>query len=170
MIREFFRRRAIRRAFSRYVSPDVVQSLFSDRVQAESATLHSGEIGFVLSWVNGYSPEQVSERTGRVADLAIEYGGVVDSMVSGLVIVSFGASPPPFVHSSDQAGFVAALIQELGNEIKLVHGCSKGYYGNIGSARRMAYSFIIEDFGLALKRLCSLDFGQAEEFMPPYRE
>lgn len=53
MIREFFQRRAIRRAFSRYVSPDVVQSLLTDRVQAESATLRSGEICFVLSWVNG---------------------------------------------------------------------------------------------------------------------
>ena len=165
MIRECFQRRAVRRAFSRCISPEALDALLSGQLSDPDAlSLHNGEIGYVLAWVRGDSAEQISKRMGRTAEIAAYYGGITDCMISGLIVVCFGtlqvANPQP----QDRSGLVAQLIQEYGEDIKLVHGTSWGHYGNLGGPKRMAYSFVLSEFERALGRLCTLQFGQTEEY------
>ena len=85
-------------------------------------------------------------------------------MVSEFFVVCFATLPLEDSQSHDRPGFVAELIRQFGENIKLVHGSAKGHYGNLGGPQRMAYSFILEEFEPALARLCSLHFGQVEEY------
>jgi len=164
MIREFFQRRAIRRAFSRYLSPEAVDAIVSGQASPDALRLRSGEIGYVLAWLRGDSPEEISQRMGRTSEVAVQYGGITDCMVSGLIIVCFGMLPLADPQPHDRSGLVASLIQEFGENVKLVHGSAKGHYGNLGSSKRMAFSFVLQEFEAALARLCALQFGQAEEY------
>jgi hypothetical protein len=165
MIREFLQRRAIRRAFSRYISPEALDALLSGQLpDPDALPLRTGEIGYVLAWLRGDSAEQISERMGRTAEIAVQYGGITDCMVSGLIVVCFGALQLADSQPRDRSGLVAALIQEYGEDIKLVHGTSWGHYGNLGGSKRLAYSFVLPEFERALARLCALQFGQTEEY------
>ena len=162
MIRDFFQRRNIRRVFSRYISRDVVEAIASGQL-ASSHGLRAGEIGYVLAWVRGDNPEQISDRMGGATNLVDQYGGLVDCIVSGLIVVSFGTVPLADCEP-DRPGLVSALIQEFGKNIKLVHGSCTGHFGNLGGPKRMAYTFVLPDFEPALSRLCALPFGQMEEY------
>jgi hypothetical protein len=72
MIRAFFEKRKVRRAFEKLVDPEAVESLLRDGAQAQP--IKHGRIEFVLAFVRGESPAQVSERIARVADLAVTHG------------------------------------------------------------------------------------------------
>src|SRR5215207_5292894 len=105
MIRTYLERRRVKRVFSKLVDAETVESLLQDG--GEIPPIKQGSIEFVIAFIRGESPSQISERMARVADLAMEQGAVVYNLVSGFVIVAFGthAHPPP------KSGSRALLVQ-----------------------------------------------------------
>src|SRR6266436_5339756 len=117
MIRTFLERRRVRRAFEKLVDPKSVEALLRDGVERQP--FKHGRIEFVLAFVRGESPSQVSERMARVADLAVAQGAVVYDLVDGLVIVAFGTRPASPTESGNRASLVHALRKQLAGDIKI---------------------------------------------------
>lgn len=156
-------KRRVRRAFKKLVNPEVVESLLRDG--AQSQPLRHGHIDFVLAFVRGESPAQVSERIARVASLVVAHGATVHNLVGALAIVAFGAHPSSTPESGSRSSLVQAMREQLAGDVKIVHGATDGYYGLFGSETWMSYSFFIPKFDTMLGTLSRLEFGQIEEFI-----
>ena|ERR1017187_1844019 len=162
MIRNFMERRRVRKVFGKVVDPEMVESLLRDG--AEPQPLKHGHIEFVLAFVRGDGPAQVSERVARVAEIAITHGGTVHDIVGALVVVAFGTVPAAPPQSGSRASLVHALIEELTSDVKVVHGAADGHYGLFGSNARISFTFLVPQFDQALGSLSRLPFGAVEEF------
>ena len=162
MIRTFLEKRRVKRAFEKLVAPETVESLLRDGAQAEP--LKHGRIDYVLAFVRGESPAQVSERIARVADIAVTHGATVHDLVGALVIVAFGTHPASSPESGSRSSLVQALREQLAGDVKIVHGAADGHYGLFGSQTRMSYTFLVPEFDSILGALSRLQFGQTEEF------
>ena len=163
MIRTYLERRRVKRVFSKLVDAETVESLLQDG--GEIPPIKQGSIEFVIAFIRGESPSQISERMARVADLAMEQGAVVYNLVSGFVIVAFGthAHPPP--KSGSRALLVQALRDQFAGDAKIVHGAADGHHGLFGSERHLSYTFVVPQFDAILGALSRLQFGEIEEFM-----
>ena len=162
MIHEFLEKRRVRKAFEKLVNPETVESLLRDGAQPQQ--LKQGRIEFVLAFVRGESPAQVSERTARVADVAVTHGATVHDVIGALVIVAFGTHPSSSPESGSRSWLVHALREQLASDVKIVHGAADGHYGLFGSETRMSYSFLVPQFDQILGALSRLQFGESEEF------
>ena|SRR5260221_6707821 len=162
MIRTFLEKRRVRREFEKLVAPEKVESLLRDCIERQP--LKHGRIEFVLAFVRGETPAQVSERMARVADVAVANGAAVHNVVGALVIVAFGTHPASSPESGSRPSLVRALREELAGDVKIVHGAADGHYGLFGSKTRMSYSFLVPEFDSILGALSRLPFGQVEEF------
>ncbi len=162
MIKELIQRWQIRRTFSQFVSKEAMDDILSGKVDGdELRKLKESQLEFVFVAVQGSSAQQISERMGMVADLAIQHKGVVDSLISSLVIVVFGMFPNE--NEKNRFSLVNALQEKFGSEIKIIHGSEKGHCGNLGGKNRLSYSFIIPSFLEAIKQLSSANFGEVKE-------
>src|SRR5260221_11133441 len=94
MIRTFLEKRRVRREFEKLVAPEKVESLLRDCIERQP--LKHGRIEFVLAFVRGETPAQVSERMARVADVAVANGAAVPNVVRSLVICAFCTHPASF--------------------------------------------------------------------------
>jgi hypothetical protein len=95
-----------------------------------------------------------------VAELASQHNGITDTLVSSLVIITYGMFDFETQTKGDRFRLVEALNQTLGHHIKIVHGVENGHFGVVGNADRMSFSFIIPGFMNALGTLANLDFGK----------
>jgi hypothetical protein len=162
MIRTFLERRRVRRIFRKVVNPETVETLL--REGGVQPSIKQGRIEFVLAFVRGGTPSQISDRMARVADIAVDHGAMVYDLVGGLVIVAFGAGPHPPPKSGTRASLIQALREQLAADVKIVHGAAAGHHGLFGSESRMSYTFLVPQFDQILGALSRLEFGQAEEF------
>jgi hypothetical protein len=124
--------------------------------------LEAGEIGYALVMVRGDSPQEISRRMGRVAELGAERGAAADALTSGLVVLSFGTLPQR--GPGDRGGLIAALLLDLAADMKAVHGAGPGWFGTLGGPTRYAYGFILPHLEHALGRLAAMPFGDTEEY------
>ena len=163
MIRTFLERRRVRRAFEKFIAPERLEALLRDG--GDKQLVKQGRIDFVLAFVRGESPSQISECMARVVDLAVEHGAGVYDLVGGLVVVAFGIPfgiPPS--QSGSRGSLVQALREQLAENVKIVHGAADGYHGLFGSSRtRVSYTFVVPGFDAILGTLSRLEFGQSEE-------
>jgi len=163
MIREYLAQRKARKVLDKYVNRDALAAIPRDD-GAKRPALTAAYIECVLVFVRGDTPEEISQRIGRVAEIARSQGGMVHNMVCELVVIAFGTHP----NSSPAAGKRAALVVQLGRELpghlKIVYGAADGHYGLIGSESHMTYGFLLPHFNAMLARLSRLEFGQVEEF------
>jgi hypothetical protein len=164
MIKELFQRRQIRKYFSPFLPKEKIDKIVSGKLdQRQLHKLKQSPLEIVLVAVRGKDAQHVSDLMGVVADLAIQYNGVVQSLVSSLVIIVFGTIDFPKTSTGNRVALVKALQEQLGSDIKIVHGVESGYFGNIGSTNRLSYSFIIPNFLEALGQLSSASFGEVIE-------
>lgn len=161
MIRKILEKRRARKIFEKVVRPEIAQALLQQG--AELPPIKHGRIEFILAFVRGDSPSQISERMARVADLAVAQGAVVSDMVSGLVIAAFGMHPAAPPVSGSRSSLVHAMLQQLTGDVKILHGATDGHYGLFGSQTRLSYTFLVPQFDRALGALSRLDFGDCEE-------
>ena len=164
MIRSYLEKRRVRKVFERFVRPEVVEAILSgDGIKRQPFT--AARIEFVLVFVDGKTPEEISERVGRVTEIAMSHDGTVHDIIGALVVVAFGT----IQHSSSVAGRRAALVEqlrrELSSHLKIVRGAADGHYGLVGSGVRVSYSFVLPRFDTMLGRLSQIEFGQIEEFV-----
>jgi len=146
------------RGFNPYLDPAVVEGMFT------APMLRPDELGYALVMVRGGTPEEVSGRMGRVVELGAAYGAQAHAMTSGLVVLSFGTLPS--VAPGDRAALIAALLLELGADVKIVHGSAAGHHGRMGGPDQFAYGFILPLFNDALGRLSAMAYGDTEEYPP----
>jgi hypothetical protein len=164
MIRAYLEKRKVRKAVGRLVRPETVDALLrNDGIGRQPFT--AARIEFILVFVAGKTPEEVSERVGRVTEIVMSHDGSVHDIIGALVVVAFGTSQ----HSSPVAGKRAALVEhlnrELSSHLKIVHGAADGHYGLVGGGVRISYSFVLPRFDAMLGRLSQLEFGQIDEFV-----
>jgi len=163
MIREFFERRRLRRQLAEYIDPKRVESFIRDGFPHGSPK--PGHLEFVIAYVRGEGPDQISERMSRVAELASAHNAIVDHLVSGLVVLVFGTHPGFSSEPGARSSLVQALREQLAGDVKIVHGATDGHYGLFGSDSRMSYTFLIPQFDRVLGTLSELEFGMVKETM-----
>jgi hypothetical protein len=163
MIRSYLQKRRIRKVLGRYVRPETVDALLrGEGIERQPFT--AARIEFVLVFVDGNTPEEISERVGRVSEIAMSHNGTVHDIIGALVVVAFGTHPVSPPTAGERAALVEHLSQELSRFAKIVHGAADGHFGLVGSGKRIAYSFILPRFDAILGRLSQIEFGQIEEF------
>src|ERR1041385_8621843 len=162
MIRSFFEKRRVRKALGRYVRPEAIETILrGDGVEGQPFA--AARIEFVLAFVDGKVPEEISEQVGRVVGVAISHDGVVHDIIGALVVIAFGTLRGSSVTVSNRSVLVEHLSRDLSSHVKIVHGAAEGYCGLFGNKQRMAYSFVLPGFDAVLGSLSSLEFGQIEE-------
>jgi hypothetical protein len=119
----------------------------------------------IVAVVRGSTPEIVAERMGLVTYIAPAHGAVVDTLVSSMVIMTFGMfGQEPTAANRD------ALLEELRlrlrSDIKVIHCARNGLYGTLGGMR-LSFTFVIDDFVEMLGQLNSMEFGEIQEFGTP---
>ena len=160
----FLERYRLRKTFSEYVSKDVIDDLLSGKVTDEDLRkLKNGQIEFVLVAVRGETPQIISERMGKVADIACQHNGIIDSLVSSLVIIVYGIFDFDVQQQGDRLTLIEALNQTFKDDIKIVHGSESGCFGNLGGDTRMSFSFIVPNFINALGLLANLSYGETKQ-------
>lgn len=164
MIRKLLQRRKIKREFGKLVDVKTFDALKRD---LSSRPIKSGRIDFVLAFVRGESPAEISERVARVADLADSHNAMVYDVVSALVIVAFGTHPTTSRNSNDRSALVHAIHEQLGAEIKILHGAAGGHFGLFGREARLSYTFLVPHFDRMLGVLGRLQFGETKEYQEP---
>ena len=123
-------------------------------------TITEAPIGFALIEVNGRTPSEISERVTCVCDSLED--ATIDTVISGMVIVSYGTMPFQKKHpEAEMSKFASEFIKIHGDGIRLVWGVYHGAYGNIGGSTRFHYGFIIPEFVEAFVGLSKLKFGEA---------
>ena len=162
MIREFFEKRRVKKTFEKLVDPATVDSLLGGGGQAQ--TLKHGRIEFVLVFVRGENPAQVSQNIARVADLAVTHGARLHDFIGALVIFSFGTLPASAQQTGSRSSLVRDLREQLAYEVKIVHGAADGHHGLFGSEKFMSFTFLVPQFDRILGALSRLQFGETEEF------
>jgi hypothetical protein len=160
----FLEQYRLHKTFSKYVSKDVLDDLLSGKVTDEDfRTLKDGQIEFVLIAVRGETPQIISERMGKIAAIACQHNGIIDSLVSSLVIVVWGMIEFDTKQQGDRFTLIEALNKTFGDNIKVVHGSENGCFGNLGSDTRMSFSFIVPSFINALGLLANLPYGETKQ-------
>ena len=163
MLREFLEKRRVRKIFGKLVAPDKVEAILRGD-GLERQPLRPARIEFVLVYVHGDTPEEISGRVGRVAEIAVSHNGVVHNLIGPLVVVAFDTIRTTAPITGARQSLVEHLNRELSSHLKIVHGAADGHYGLIGSGSRMAYSFLLPRFDAMLGTLSRLEFGEIEEF------
>ena len=154
----------LERSLKKYMRPEAIESLLAGDL--EKSPMQRGRIEFVLVFVRGDKPNELSERVARVANLAVAHEAVVHDIVGALVVFAFGTLPPALPNSGKRLSLVDVLRKELPGDLKIVHGGADGHYGLFGGETRMAYTFLVPHFDKMLGNLSRLKFGEVEEFRP----
>lgn len=129
--------------------------------------LERGPIEFIFALVRGDTAEQVSERVGKVADIATGHRSVIHAVNGPLVTMTFGTHKFSPALPASRLSLIADLRVQLAKDIKIIHGSDEGYFGLFGSQQTvMNYSFLVPQFDALLGALARLQFGEIEEFKP----
>ena len=126
--------------------------------------LKAATVQFVLIQVRDDSADQVADLISSVCEVAGKSEGLIETMTSSLVIVTFGT---PFETKQDPAEAARQLAIDLQavlpGQLKVLLGARAGKVGNIGSANRFSFCSVIPNFGDLLARLVQLDYGKTFE-------
>ncbi len=152
----------LRDVLAKYVDAEAVDDML--RLEGEAGTfgpLADRDICFVLLEFTASEESELLAALGSVADLSAEHSAVVDAIVSNLMVVVFGMVGPLTPHKP----FVDAVLARHGNGVKVMYAAGPARVGNLGSAKRMSYSFIHPAFSKALALLPSVAKGEARELV-----
>ncbi len=165
-------KRLIKKAFSHYLAPSVVDRLVAD---GRMPTL-GGELRELTVWISDlenyttYSellpPTELVDLLNtvytRIGDTVEEHDGFVAQFVGDAVVAAFGAplhDPDHARHAVESAMACSRRVAELASQMTLpdglrLHiriGISTGVLlvGNIGSKRRLSYTLVGDDINLA---------------------
>jgi len=162
----------IKNAFSRYVSPDVINEILADPDklglggQEREITLLFSDIRGFTSISEKLSPEQLVKLMNKyltaMTDLIMESGGVVDKYIGDAIMAFWGAPLEEPDHPAKACQVALDMIKKLeqerqewqkefGVEIKIGVGINTGpvIIGNIGSSKRFDYTAMGDTVNLA---------------------
>ena len=167
MIREYFLKWRFRKAFKDFLSPQASDKIANELLNGSvpnKPDLKAATIEFVCVSVQGDTPEITAERMTITSDIAVQNGGVIFSQISGIVIIAYGILVSGPDDTEKRGKLCESLRATLAGNVKIVHGKAHGHFGNLGSPRRVAFSFILPSFLKVLSNLAALPYGEIREF------
>lgn len=164
----------IRTNLSRYLSPDVVEDVVSQKTdlvlggQRREITVLFADVASFTPFAEGFPPEVVvgvlNELFSIATDAVFRHGGTVDKFIGDCVMAVFGAPtahPDHTVRAVRAADEIRRRVAEAnerwrvdpGRDIQLSMGIHTGVAvaGNIGSERRMEYTVIGDAVNVAAR-------------------
>lgn len=153
----------LRQAFGGYLSEEAIRALGTPRGKLEPRI---GRHAYVLLQVRGDDPAQVARHFASAVDLLVRHDGIALGMLPPFVMAAFAlphAETDLGTAQARQAATVAALIEGLGPNVRLIHGTEDGLMGAVGSRQHLHYGLILPESSAKMAKLLSLDFGTAAE-------
>ncbi|MDZ4349866.1 MAG: adenylate/guanylate cyclase domain-containing protein [Xanthomonadaceae bacterium] len=170
---ELERRNAfIREVFGRYLADDIADTLL-DSPEALGLGGERREITILMADLRGFStlsanrdPQEVmaivNHFLGRMSDVILAHGGVIDEFIGDAVLALFGA-PKPLADHAVRAAHCALAMQAAMDDVNALNraqglpevstgiGINSGevVVGNIGSARRAKYGVVGHNVNMA---------------------
>ncbi len=160
---------------SRYLSPQIYQSIFEGRQDAligtrrRKLTIFFSDIVGFTSMTESMEPEDLNVvlngYLNRMAEIVLEYGGTLDKFIGDAILAFFGDPASNGVQEDALACVSMAMemrtalkdlqkewsLRGVANPLRVRMGIATGYctVGNFGSARRMDYTVVGEQVNLA---------------------
>ncbi len=160
---------------SRYLSPQIYQSIFEGRQDAligtrrKKLTIFFSDIVGFTSMTESMEPEDLNVilngYLNRMSDIVLQHGGTLDKFIGDAILVFFGDPTSKGVQEDALACVSMAMdmrtaLKDLqkewarhgaANPLRVRMGIATGYctVGNFGSARRMDYTVVGEQVNLA---------------------
>lgn len=152
-------------SLARYVSPSsVAQRLSSSLSVGDYGRLK--EYGILLAQVRGATPEEVSDMEDRACGVIHDHDGMVITIFSGFVLAMFGYAPagePTPEPKECRSQTVAVLTEQLGDQIRIVHGVENCIVANWGKRSRVHFGPMLPAVETWLARLLETRYGKAVE-------
>jgi len=153
------------RHLTSYLSFEAVKALAEG--SPRPPVFESGEVPFVLLQVRDDKAGDIGPLLARAMTQVRDSGGMIH-MMSSFMFVFFGfprsawASVPEKPSIENGRRLAAALLQELGADVKVLYGTAPGLVGNLGGPHYMHYGAAIPNFGTMTAKLAQIEFGRAE--------
>ena len=163
MIHEDLEKRKTRKILEKYVKPEMAEKILNGDLE-DFLRMKAVRIEFILIFVDGKSPEEISERIAKAMKITMSQDACIEHLVGQLIFATFGGVHPITPPPRDRASLVERLRKGFPSHIKIVHGVADGYWGNVGCETRMSCTSILPEFNAILGLLSRLEFGQIEEF------
>jgi hypothetical protein len=154
----------IKQIFGKIVNPEMVATLLDSAGKLPLSVSH-GPIEFVLAFVSGDTAELVSEQISRVAEIAERGGAIVYDFNGPLVTMAFGTHTLAPALPGKRQSLIKSLHEQMGGNIKMVHGATDGSFGLFGDQNRASFTLLIPQFNAILGTLSRLEFGEIEEYI-----
>src|SRR3974390_673842 len=91
VLKNFFKRRKLKKEFSKYVSASAVQEILKGKTNSrDPSRLDQKTLGVVLVLVDYSSPSELAKNMEAIGVLAEEHGVGRDAMTNSLVVLCFG--------------------------------------------------------------------------------
>ena len=79
MLRDFLERRRVKKVFAKVVGEEAAETLLQGR--SEKQSFKEGPIEFIPVFVGGDSASQISERVGKVVDIALTHHAMIHGFI-----------------------------------------------------------------------------------------
>jgi hypothetical protein len=137
----------IRQTFAAHVSPATVRALMAEPMKtALDVAPRRADVHFVIVQFRDGTVAEMQEAFTRIAEIAIAADGVVESNLSSLALITFGALRVDEAAAANQAKVVVSLMASLGSRVRLVHGQASAFVGLWGGGTRVFYGTVLPDF------------------------
>jgi ABC-type sulfate transport system substrate-binding protein len=160
-----FKNKKKEREYIKKVFSDLVDENTVNLLQKENkVTLNhfkEGYISFIFFQVNEKKIEKVPTLIKQSIEIVIKNDGIVGDILSSFVAVFFRIEDDYKNEKSKQ--LIQDLIEQLGENIRIVYGKSIGFVGNLGSKECLKYGPVIPNISLLFQKLIELDYGTSVE-------
>ena len=144
--------------FATVLSPETMQKL--DNVPF--SPLAETTIDFLLVKICATAPQDFQNVIGIVIETALEQAAVIESVLSSLVLITFGSTVSTPAPIDKRLQLVEALLQAQGEHIAIIHGHQTAFVGTLGPAGA-SYGSLIPGITGYLKALDGLEYGMVRE-------
>jgi len=161
----FIERYRLRKKYSKHhISKALIDEIIASEGTDEGyLSLKDGLVEFVLIAVRGDTPQDISDRIGKITDIASRHHGLVDTVVSTLVAVTYGMFETQEGQDGNRLTLIEELERTLGDDVKIVHGSEHGCFGYLGSETRSSFTFLVPSFVENLGVLATMPYGSTKQ-------
>jgi hypothetical protein len=161
-IRQMLERRKVRKAFGKYISPEVMEKILRD-TPSESRPFETRHFQFVVVIADDKNVGEVPATISKILEIFMQHRANVSHVSSALFVGVLGAPSPE--HNSPEARrkLVDALLRDNTVRVRIAHGECDGAVGLFGGPKRRTYGEVIPGFPVILKKLLEAEVGTAVE-------
>ncbi len=153
-------KRAIKKAFGEYLSPDIVGELLAKNDGKDYLSLRRGTVNFVVFQVRDDNIERIRSLIEKSINIITLHDVFTAEIFSSFVSVFYRIED---VNESKHQVLAKQLIDELKTDIKVIYGSKKGATGNLGTKSCLFYREVIPEMGDYMRKLTNLDYGEIIE-------